>query len=114
VVIYSYLVVPGKDEAFYEEHAQISGPWVSGIFGFILVFLVVRWYIKKYDERHLVFAIAFPVVYIIMDVLILLPFGINWKEHLPILLMANGAKLAGALFSYWVYGRRGGRASIAQ
>jgi hypothetical protein len=103
VVIYSYLIMPGKNEAFYEEHAQITGPWVSGIFGFILVFLIVRWFIKKNTGRYLLFAIAFPLVYILLDVLILLPFNINWMEHLPVLLTANGAKLAGSLLSYMIY-----------
>jgi hypothetical protein len=107
VAIYSFAVMPGRDEAFYEEHANVSGPWVSGIFGFILTFLIVRWFIKKYSERYLTFAIAFPLVYILLDVLILLPFQINWEEHLPVLLMANGAKLLGAVLAYAVYARKG-------
>jgi hypothetical protein len=103
VAIYSYTVMPGKDEAFYEEHAKISGPWISGIFGFLLTFLIVRWFIKQNNRRDLVFAITFPVVYILMDILILLPFRINWAEHLPVFLLANGAKLAGSLLSYFIY-----------
>jgi hypothetical protein len=103
VAIYSYLIDPGHDEKYYQHHAEISGPWVSGVIGSLLVFLVVRHYIKRAADRHLTYAIALPVFYIIMDVLILLPFHINWHEHLPILLMANGAKLASSLLSYFIY-----------
>jgi hypothetical protein len=103
VTIYSYLIVPGRDQASYQRHAQASGPWISGIFGFVLVFMMVSWFIRKHTGRDLQFAIALPLVYIIMDVLILLPFEINWNEHLPVLLVANAAKLAGSLLSYRVF-----------
>ncbi|HEY0047504.1 MAG TPA: hypothetical protein VGB44_12415 [Flavobacterium sp.] len=40
VAIYSYLVNTGQPESFYEEHANISAPYISGIFGFIISFLL--------------------------------------------------------------------------
>jgi len=103
VAIYSYLIAPGKDEAFYNAHAQISGPWISGICGSLIIFLLVRNFIKKNSERHLTYTIAFPLIYIAMDILMLLPFNINWTEHLPIFLMANGAKIAASFLSYFIY-----------
>src|SRR5689334_24472857 len=93
VAIYSYLIVPGKDEAFYESHAQISGPWISGIFGSLFIFLIVKRFISRSNGRYLTYTIALPLTYIIMDVLMLLPFQINWHEHLPVFLIANGAKI---------------------
>ena len=103
VAIYSYLIAPDKDEAFYKAHAQISGPWISGIFGSLIIFLLVRNFIKKNNDRHLTYTIAFPLTYIAMDILMLLPFNINWTEHLPIFLMANGAKIAASFLSYFIY-----------
>jgi hypothetical protein len=103
VTIYSYLIVPGKDEAFYQVHAQISGPWVSGIFGSLFIFLLVRRFIKQSNGRYLTYTIAFPFTYIIMDVLMLLPFHINWNEHLPVFLIANGAKIVSSFLSYYIY-----------
>jgi hypothetical protein len=105
VAVYSYLVAPGKDEAFYNAHAQMSGPWISGIFGSLIIFLLARNFIKKNNDRHLTYVIALPVIYIVLDVLILLPFNIDWAEHLPVFLMANGAKVAGSFLGYFVYGR---------
>ncbi len=103
VAIYSYLIAPNKDEGFYKAHAQISGPWVSGIFGSLIIFLLVRNFIKKNNDRHLTYTIALPLTYIAMDILMLLPFKINWREYLPILLMANGVKIAASFLSYFIY-----------
>ena len=103
VAIYSFAFAPGKDEAFYKEHANITGPWVSAIFGSFIIFLLVRNFIKKNNERLLTYTIAFPAAYMILDVLMLLPFQINWNEHLPVFLMANGAKMAASLLAYLIY-----------
>lgn len=103
VAIYSYLIAPDKDEGFYKAHAQISGPWVSGIFGSLIIFLLVRNFINKNNDRNLTYTIAFPLTYIAMDIVMLLPVNINWTEHLPIFLMANGAKIAASFLSYFIY-----------
>ncbi|MBK8706797.1 MAG: hypothetical protein IPN33_26610 [Saprospiraceae bacterium] len=50
VAVYSYLVNPGHEISVYEAHAEFSAPYVSGIFGFILFFLVARHWKKK--EYH--------------------------------------------------------------
>ncbi len=112
VAVYSYLIEPGHDEAYYQEHAQVSAPWVSGIFGFVLTFLFVKLFIDRNRHRHLLFAIGLPLVYVALDVLILLPFGIDWNAHLPVLLMANGAKLAGALLAFYLYSGREERSDL--
>ena len=103
VAIYSYLIVPGKDEAFYKGHAEISGPWISGVFGSLFIFLIVRRFIKKNNGHCLTYTIAFPFIYIIMDILVLLPFQINWEEHLPVFVIANGAKIISSLIAYYIY-----------
>jgi hypothetical protein len=103
VAIYSYLIVPGKDKAFYKSHAEISGPWISGIFGSLFIFLIVRRFIKKNNGHCLTYTLAFPFIYIIMDILMLLPFQINCKEHLPVFLIANGVKIISSLMAYYIY-----------
>src|SRR4030095_2857254 len=85
VAIYSFLIVPGKDETFYKGHAEISGPWISGIFGSLFIFLLVRGFIKQNKGRFLTYTIALPFIYILIDIFMLLPFQINWNEHLPVL-----------------------------
>lgn len=104
-LIYSTFINTGKDAAFYRSHAEMTGPWISGIFGSILVFLMVRRYIKRNNSRYLAFAIAFPVVYFVTDILILSFFPVNWGDLVPVMLLSNGVKLAAALLSYFLYGR---------
>ena len=103
VAVYSYLIEPGKDQAFYNAHAQVAGPWVSGIGGSLIIFLVVRNFVKKSSDRHLEYAMSFPVAYIALDILMLLSFNIDWSEHLPIFLMANIPKVASALLAYLIF-----------
>lgn len=43
VAVYSYLVNPGHEMPVYEAHAQFTAPYISGIFGFIVFFLVLRY-----------------------------------------------------------------------
>ena len=45
VTLYSYVVNPGQDVSVYEEHAKFSAPFISGIFGFIIFFLVSHFYL---------------------------------------------------------------------
>jgi hypothetical protein len=33
----------------------------------------------------------------------LLPFNINWTDHLPVFLMANGAKAAASMSGYFIF-----------
>ena len=103
VTIYSYFIKPGQQQAFYDEHANLSAPWISGIFGFIVFFSVVRhWCRKKYDDL-LQLAVLFVLTYIVLDIIILFAFQVNWNEIYPIFLIANGAKLMGALTAYFFY-----------
>ncbi len=103
VAVYSYVVNPGHDEKFYRHHAEQSGPWISGLFGSLFTFLIVRRFIQRNQQHHLTYTIAFPLAYIILDVLMLLAFRINWNEHLPIFLTANGAKIIASLLAYFKF-----------
>jgi low temperature requirement protein LtrA len=103
VAIYSYLINPGKDDAFYTQHANISGPWVSGIGGSIVMFFLVSRYVKRFSDRHLTYALMLPVIYVVTDIIILMAFNVNLADHLTTTVLANGAKLVGALGAYYLY-----------
>ena len=52
VTIYSYVVNPGQSVSVYEAHAESSAPYISGIFGFIIFFLIARHWKKKGSIMH--------------------------------------------------------------
>ena len=43
MVVYSYAIDPGHDNAYYEAHVQIAGPYIGVIAGIPLMFLVGWW-----------------------------------------------------------------------
>jgi hypothetical protein len=106
VAFYSYLVNPGQTKEVYEAHAMRSGPYISAIFGSLLIFLWMRRTATKDPLNVKLVAIALPLLYIGLDVIILLLSGINWSEHYGVFLWANGAKVLAACLGAVVYGRR--------
>ena len=61
VALYSYVINPGQEFSVYEEHAQFSAPYISGIFGFIIFFLIARYWKKKAYQNSSKLAILFPL-----------------------------------------------------
>lgn len=51
VAVYSYLIEPGHDAAFYEAYAQRSAPYSSIIVGMPLVYLFGRW-VGRWGRRE--------------------------------------------------------------
>jgi hypothetical protein len=104
VALYSYFVNPGHDVSVYESHAQVSAPYVSGIFGFIVFFLVARYWKKKAFENLPKLVILFPLIYVLMDLTIILLAGMargdEWSSFALIFVMANGAKFLGCYLGY--------------
>jgi hypothetical protein len=101
VTLYSYVVNPGHDVSVYEEHAKVSAPYISGIFGFIVFFLITRYWKKKGypDVSRLV--ILFPLTYVLLDLVILLSAGnVEWSDFILTFLLANGAKFLGSYLGY--------------
>ena len=107
VFIYSYLINPGQSQELYNTHAQITGPWISGIFGSVFMFLLVKRYIKKFGANLFLYSIALPVVYIVTDVMILILAGANVFDHPVQLISANGVKVIAALAAYYIYKPKG-------
>lgn len=100
VAVYSHLINPGQEITVYETHASQSAPYVSGIFGFIIFFLVARfWNQKKYDNiASLVF--LFPLTYVLIDIIVLVLADVKWADFLVIFLIANSAKFLGCFLGY--------------
>lgn len=106
VAIYSYLINPGHDNDFYSAHAMESGPWVSVIFGSAFCFLLVRRYMKRFSHDQLTYAIALPVVYIIIDLLLMVAAGASITSLVSVYLLSNGIKLLASLAAYFIYRER--------
>ena len=100
VAVYSYLINPGQEQSVYEAHANTSAPYISGIFGFIVFFLVARYWKKKEYPNVFKLTILFPLIYILLDITIITAAGVKWSEFIIIFAIANIAKFLGSYLGY--------------
>ena len=101
VTLYSYVVNPGQEQSVYDAHAEFSAPFISGIFGFIVFFLVIRYWKKKGYQDLLKLVFLFPLTYLLLDiVLLLLVATVEWSSFILIFILANGAKFLGSYLGY--------------
>lgn len=100
VAVYSYLINPGQDQSVYEAHANISAPYISGIFGFIVFFLVTRYWKKKEYINILKLVVLYPLIYVLLDVVIITAAGVKWSDFIFIFALANTAKFLGSYLGY--------------
>ena len=100
VAVYSYLINPGQEQSVYEAHANSSAPYISGIFGFIVFFLIVRYWKKKEYPDVFKLAILFPLIYVLLDIIIITAAGVKWSDFFLIFAIANAAKFLGSILGY--------------
>jgi len=100
VAVYSYLINPGQEQSVYEAHANASAPYISGIFGFIVFYLVARYWQKKGYQNVFKLAILFPLMYILLDIIIITAAGVKWSDFFLIFAIANAAKFLGSFLGY--------------
>jgi hypothetical protein len=101
VIVYSYVVNPGQINSVYENHAQFSAPFISGIFGFIIFFLIARYWKKKGYQNLFKLVILFPLIYVLLDLTIIIIDGtVQWSSFISIFILANGAKFLGSYLGY--------------
>jgi hypothetical protein len=101
VTVYSYVINPGQDVGFYEAHANASAPYVSGIFGFAVFFLVARHWKQKGYHNAFQLAFLFQFVYLALDVVVLSVAGMTqWSSFIWTFILANGAKFIGSYLGY--------------
>jgi len=100
VAFYSYLINPGQEQSVYEAHANSSAPYISGIFGFIVFFLIARYWKKKEYRNLFKLVILFPLIYVLMDIIIITAAGVKWSDFILIFAIANAAKFLGSFLGY--------------
>ena len=103
VTIYSYLIVPGKEKEFYEAHAAVAGPWVSAIFGSLLMFFAVKRFLKRFSQQQLTYAIWLPVIYIEIDLILIFAAGYELKDFLYQSVLATVPKIFAVTLAYFLY-----------
>lgn len=100
VAVYSYLINPGQEQNVYEAHANSSAPYISGIFGFIIFFLVAHYWKKREYPNVFRLIILFPIIYVLLDIIIITAAGVKWSDFFLIFTIANAAKFLGCLLGY--------------
>ena len=90
VFIYSIIINPGQEESVYNEHAARSAPYIAVIFGVFLFFFLVRFLVKKQPHKRMLIALSLPILYIIIDLMILIPMGIDWEKHYLVFILSFG------------------------
>lgn len=83
VFIYS-LFKPNQEDSFYTEHAELTGPYISIFFGFFIFYFVARYLSKDFTRNKIVFALSLPIIYTIIDFLIVHYSGVDWNNHMII------------------------------
>ena len=107
VVIYSYLIDPGHRKEFYSEHAKQSGPWISTIFGTLLIFFLVKRFISRFSHQQLTYALALPVIYTISDYLFFIASGAGVNAFAFQFIISHLIKILAGLAAYFVYSKKG-------
>jgi hypothetical protein len=101
VFIYSTLINPGQTKEFYEGHATKTAPYVATIAGFILMYLFVVRLNRKKETNPFLIGFALPIIYIIIDFILLASTTPDWTKQLNIPLISNFIKLlAGIIAAY--------------
>lgn len=76
VVVYSFLIDPGHDEAYYQAYAEVSAPYSSIIAGIPLMFLAGRWIGGKFPKGNSVKAAMLVwLVYFLIDFAVIAAVG---------------------------------------
>ena len=101
VTLYSYVINPGQDVNFYEAHAEYTAPYISGIFGFIVFFLIARHWKKKEYQNLFKLLIYFPLIYVMLNLVIIISTAtVQWSSFIFTFILADGAKILGTFLGY--------------
>ncbi len=77
VAIYGYLINPGHDLPYYENHAQFASPIVSVVVGIPYLFFACRWVGRKAGARAVATSLCVWLILFLIDVLLILVGGLN-------------------------------------
>jgi hypothetical protein len=94
VFLYSLLVNPGQGNSVYEAHAQSSGPVISIVFGFFIVWWIARFMIRRNSEMTKVIGYGLPLCYIVVDIVLLVISGTEIAGNYTVFGVSYATKLA--------------------
>jgi hypothetical protein len=113
MVVYSYLIDPGHDQAYYEAHIQAAAPYSSIIAGIPLMFLAGWWVGGWWQGQFAVKgAVIIWLTYTAIDVAILVAAGTTLSVAL-LAAVSIATKLA-AVYLGAVFANSGKRGKIAE
>lgn len=98
VFIYSVLFNPDQEPYVYEAHAKASAPFVSINFGLLVFLVIARCVAAKNSQKFRQIAFGLPSLYILFDLLMLLPYDVNWQQYGWVFLLSFGSKMAGSFY----------------
>ena len=98
VFVYSLLFNPGQEEQVYEAHAQLSAPYISIIFGMPVFYFVAMFLAKKISLKSMQIAFGLPLIYILFDLTMLIPYEVDWEKHIWVFLISFGTKILCSYF----------------
>ena len=73
VAMYSYLIHPGEQPAYYQRHAQFASPIVSVVAGIPLLYFACRWAARRAGNRAVAMSLWIWFVLFLIDMALILP-----------------------------------------
>ena len=107
MVVYSYVIDPGHNEQYYQDHIQVAAPYSSIVAGIPLMFLA-GWWVSRWWEREFAIKAGLTVwlAYAIIDTAVLLAAGVTMGVAV-LAAISIFTKLAAVYFGASVGARRG-------
>jgi hypothetical protein len=98
MVVYGYVIDPGHDAKYYDDHIQVAAPYCSIVAGIPLMF-AAGWWVTGWWRRGLGMRPAWVVwgAYAGIDLLVLLAVGLSLGVGV-LFMVSFATKLAAALF----------------
>lgn len=102
VAVYSFLIEPGHEPAFYQDAAQRIAPWSSILAGAVLFFLAALWLSWRRTGRNgFAFAATFVIIYAAIDIAVIAAAGALGALG-GMVVGSMVSKLAAALLGAWL------------
>ena len=97
VAIYSYLINPGHDLVYYQNHAQFASPIVSVVVGMPYLFFACRWVGRKAGTRAVAMCLWVWFILFSIDLLLVLLGGAT-AYVLAMMTISHVTKMVAAYF----------------
>jgi hypothetical protein len=105
MVVYSYVIDPGHEKAYYEAHVKIAAPYCSIVAGMPLMFFAGMWMGGFWDVKLAVpSALIIWLTYVVIDLAVLVASGLTLRIGVLFavsVLTKLAAAYGGALVAGW-------------